>query len=368
MKIKSLRYRAPSGSFMSALLKAVCGGTLSLLFAIAYFVTRLTEGFIGGTASLLLLQLLVLSALLLCLGIRGCIVYSKYSRLAKALMHKPGAVTVQQLSEELVCPPADVFAHVSCTLNNRYWSGYAVEGSTLVLVDGAQNTGTILADPDLAFHEGNRHSRACFGFFVLAWLLFMIYPGINSWQDCAIAGAVSIVALLLSAAHSPKVITVSQHAPKVVAEAVPEKTGMEDADDLLKEGLAHFGQLANLDKAMGNGELAGVVRELLDITRQIFDYVKKHPEKARQVRQFASYYLPTTVKLLRNYQELSCQPAKGGNILESMQKIEGVMGSITSAFSRHLDDLYRDKNIDISADIAVMENMISQGNVLPGKY
>jgi hypothetical protein len=71
--------------------------------------------------------------------------------------------------------------------------------------------------------------------------------------------------------------------------------------------------------------------------------------------------------LLRNYEDLSRQPVKGSNIKESMQKIEGIMDGILSTFRQHLDDLYRDKNIDISADIAVMENMIDQACVLSDK-
>ncbi|MCL1826272.1 MAG: 5-bromo-4-chloroindolyl phosphate hydrolysis family protein [Betaproteobacteria bacterium] len=363
MKIKNLRYRPPSASFMVAVFQAVGGSVLSFLFAVIYLISWLAESFIGSTMSLSSLQLLVLSVLLLCFGIRGCVVYDKYRKLAKVIMPKSEAVTVQQISEELGCTPSDVFVDLSRSLNGRYWSGYDVTDSTFILVDGAKNSGTILADPDFTFCESTRHSRVCFGFFAVIWLLYIINPGLGSWQDYVIAGVISILALLASLMAFPKKITVSQCAVKVdKPEAI--KTGIEETDNLLREGLSHFSHLVDLDKTLGNEKLAETVRELLDITRQIFDYVKKQPEKAKRIRQFVTYYLPTAIKLLRNYEELNRQPTKGDNIKESIQKIEGIMDGILSTFRQHLDDLYRDKNIDISADIAVMENMINQNEIL----
>jgi len=365
MKIKNIRYRPPSSSFMAAILLVACGSILSILFGVMYFAFWIVENYFSGTASLFFLQLLVLSALILWQGIRGCIVYGNHRKLAKAIMSKSEGVTIQQISEELLSTPSSVLANLSKTLNNRYWSGYGITDSSFVLVDGAKNIGTVLAGPGLTFRETTRYSRICLGLFAAVWLLYLINPGFVSWKNYATAGVLSVLTFLISAAILPKRIVVSQQAAKVQdvrQEAV--KTGVEETDDMLREGFFHLGYLIDLDKGAANENLAGTIRDLLGITRQIFDYVQKHPEKAKQIRQFVRYYLPTTIKLLRNYEELSNQPVRGDNIKESMQKIEGVMDGILSTFRQHLDDLYRDKNIDISAEIAVMENMLNQKDVM----
>lgn len=365
MKIKNLRYRSPSASFMVAILLVTCGSLLSVLFGVMYFAIWLAESVFNITASPLFLQFLVLSALILCQGIWGCIIYSNHRKLAKAIMSKSEAVTVQQVSEELMSSPSGVLTNLNRTLNNRYWSGYGITDSSFALVDGAKNLRTVLANPNFTFRETTQYSRACLGFFAVVWLLYAIDPGFGSWKDYAMAGSLSILALLISAAVLPKKIAVSQQAVKAQEyrqEAV--KTGVEEADDLLREGFFHLGYLTDLDKTIGNEKLSGTIRELLNITKQIFDYVKKQPEKAKQIRQFIRYYLPTTVKLLRNYEELNNQPVRGDNIKESMQKIEGIMDGILLTFRQHLDDLYRDKSIDISAEIAVMENMLNQKDTL----
>ena len=369
MKTKSFSYRSPPLSLMLAIFQVASSGFLGILFGVVFLFSWAVEGGFGidNTLSPLFLQLLTLSALSLCLGVRNCIVYGKYRKLEKAVMARSEAVTVQQVAEDLACSPSDVLADLGNTLNSRCWSGYGVTDSALVLVDGAKNVGTIHANPDHAFRETTRLSRSSFGLFVLVWFLYIINPGLDRWQDYAIAGVVSLLAFLIGAVAFPKKIAVKQQAVRV-QEYTPEavKTGVEEADNLLLEGFSRLGQLADLEKTLGNEKLLETVRELLNIAGQVFDHIKKQPEKARKIRQFVTYYLPTTIKLLRNYEELNRQPVKGSNIEEAMRKIEGIMDGILSTFRQHLDDLYRDKNIDISAEIAVMENMINQGEILSG--
>ena len=73
-----------------------------------------------------------------------------------------------------------------------------------------------------------------------------------------------------------------------------------------------------------------------------------------------NYYLPTTVKLLKDYNEFRRQEAKGANITSAMQKIEGVLDTIINAFKKLLDDLFMDKALDVSVDIEVLEKMIKE--------
>jgi len=386
MKIKKLSYRAPSASLTMAIMQIVFGFSFSVLFTILYVIARVTSrlannyqtAYTGGASvtfdpgsfvSFLFLIFIVLFGLLLCQGIWGCMVYDRYRKLARVIMTRSGAINVRQLSEELVRAPSDIFADICATINGKYWSGYGLTESTLVLADGSKNSGTVLSGPDLYFKKAKRRSRASFYFFAIIFLPFMIHYGSPGFQPQFMAVAIiSIVALLASSAALPKKLVITQH-PGKVKEYKPEavKTGVEETDGLLKDGLKYLEELIALDQGVSDQKIKKPVNELVDITRQIFDYVQKQPEKAKQIRQFVNYYLPTTIKLLKNYEELNRQPVKGDNIRESMKKIEGIMDGILFTFRQQLNDLYRDKNIDIAADIAVMENMISQDDNLSGK-
>ena len=95
------------------------------------------------------------------------------------------------------------------------------------------------------------------------------------------------------------------------------------------------------------------------LTAQIFDCVRKNPEKLSQIRQFLNYYLPTTIKLMEQYVTLQNQSLKTENITEGMQKIEDLLDKVIIAFQRQLDALFEADVVDITADIRVMEQMMA---------
>jgi len=135
-------------------------------------------------------------------------------------------------------------------------------------------------------------------------------------------------------------------------------SGDQAVDEILKTANGFLSEMRTVSLSVGNQGLKSQVERMTSIAEQIYALVKDDPTKATRVRQFSNYYLPTTVGLLRNYQELERQTSKGENILGSMQKIEGIMDCIEATFGKQLDDLYYDKSLDIYVDIKVMQNMI----------
>ena len=73
-----------------------------------------------------------------------------------------------------------------------------------------------------------------------------------------------------------------------------------------------------------------------------------------------SYYLPTTLKLLRVYDDMSHQGVQGENITGTMERVRGMMGTIVTAFEQQLDGLFGDQAMDISTDITVLDNMMAR--------
>ncbi len=76
-----------------------------------------------------------------------------------------------------------------------------------------------------------------------------------------------------------------------------------------------------------------------------------------------NYYLPTTINLLKEYDEFRKQETKSESIIETMKKIERVLGTIVVAFKKTLDDLYKNKALNISVDIEVLERIIKEENL-----
>ena len=137
-------------------------------------------------------------------------------------------------------------------------------------------------------------------------------------------------------------------------------SGDKAVDEFFKKANDFIHQMVTMNLCVSDPVLKAKVEQLTDIAQQIFAFVKKNPEKTRQIRQFSNYYLPNTVSLLKNYQELQGETIKSENIRESLEKVAGSMTIIETAFKKQLDDLYEDKALDISVDIEVLQNMVSE--------
>ena len=73
---------------------------------------------------------------------------------------------------------------------------------------------------------------------------------------------------------------------------------------------------------------------------------------------------PTLLKLLRSYDHMEEQGIRGENIRRTMQEIETVLDTVVEAFNKQLDNLFQEEALDISSDIQVLENMMSQEGLL----
>ena len=59
------------------------------------------------------------------------------------------------------------------------------------------------------------------------------------------------------------------------------------------------------------------IYKIEDITRKIFDEVRKEPAKRGKIDRFMTYYIPTTLKLLEHYAKLDSTNVEGENITQS---------------------------------------------------
>ena len=87
---------------------------------------------------------------------------------------------------------------------------------------------------------------------------------------------------------------------------------------------------------------------------------KSHPESSPQLHSFLSYYLPTTLKILRAYGQLEEQEISGENIAAAMERIEGMMDKVVDGFEKQLDLLFQGDAMDITADVEVLERMLAK--------
>ena len=119
-------------------------------------------------------------------------------------------------------------------------------------------------------------------------------------------------------------------------------------------------EIRAVNDAIDNPRLSQQIDRIGVITAKILDYQRQHPEKSPQLHSFLSYYLPTTLKILRAYAQLEDQEVAGENITAAMERIEGMMDKVVEGFEKQLDQLFQGDALDITSDVEVLERMLSK--------
>ena len=166
-----------------------------------------------------------------------------------------------------------------------------------------------------------------------------------------------------------KTVQKAKQKPEKEAAAQPKteapkssSTGNAELDEVLEQGQAYIRRIAELNDEIPDFKLSAQIKQIEILTDKILAHVRNHPEKLREIKQFMSYYLPTTIKLLEQYVVLQNQGMRMGNIDDGMKKIEDMLDKVIVAFQKQLDSLFESDVVDITADIQVMEQMMaSQG-------
>lgn len=143
-------------------------------------------------------------------------------------------------------------------------------------------------------------------------------------------------------------------------QAAYEATIDPEIKDILYQGKLYLEEIRRCNDEIVGEEISFKIEKIEDVVRKIFVHLEDHPENKNDLRKFMKYYLPTTIKLLKAYQELDKQNIQGENIMNSKIEIEKTLDTLNLAFEKLLDDLFLDTSWDVSSDISVLNTMLVQ--------
>ncbi len=150
----------------------------------------------------------------------------------------------------------------------------------------------------------------------------------------------------------------SRPAPQPQPQAAPAPRVRFEEEPLLR-------QLAAERRRIDDIPVRSEVEKLEHSAAEIFEWVRRHPSDASQVRRVTSYYLPTTLKLLRTYNEMDLH-AESSAVAEDIQnKIRASLVSINEAFGNLLDMLLQDTALDVDAEISALSTVLAQEGLFP---
>ena len=140
----------------------------------------------------------------------------------------------------------------------------------------------------------------------------------------------------------------------------PIRTGSALADSAVEDCRKYLTQLDALRDGIRDESMKKSLVSIDNTVENIINAIKADPKKASRVRRLMGYYLPTLIKFAGYFAELEGQQGAGQNVDTTIARIRENTALLDEALKKQLDLMYESDALDISADIAVMENMLAR--------
>jgi len=198
--------------------------------------------------------------------------------------------------------------------------------------------------------------------FAAAWVLYCIFfPLYETWHFIVLACVSALTFFVLSAVFPGKV-------KQFEAAEEPPRTGDDRIDTLLSEGERAVAEMRRLRNAVQDGPVRGKVDEIAFVTDKIFKKLIDDPNDYKQVKRFADFYLPATIKLLHTYDRFGQSGTSGENIGGTMERIDTALDTILVSYKKFFDSLFEYQAIDIETDIRVLETMLRKEGLMNSEF
>lgn len=106
-------------------------------------------------------------------------------------------------------------------------------------------------------------------------------------------------------------------------------------------------------------ETVNEIKEISLSINKIISSIEKEPKKYKRMNNFFEYYLPTTLNIIRKYDEIENQSLTTEEGRKFMESSEKMISKINSSFKNQLSKLYQTDMIDTDAEMKVFNNMLS---------
>ena len=136
-------------------------------------------------------------------------------------------------------------------------------------------------------------------------------------------------------------------------------SGDRSIDALIEDGRKQLDSLKAANAAIPEADITAKLNRMTVAGEEILKVLERDTSQAKAVRRFMNYYLPTADKLMSTYRMMRETANPGENIEHAMRSVENSLGMIADAFERQLDNLYKDRALDVETDIDVLETMMA---------
>jgi 5-bromo-4-chloroindolyl phosphate hydrolysis protein len=127
----------------------------------------------------------------------------------------------------------------------------------------------------------------------------------------------------------------------------------------LKEGNEKMRILGEYAQKVSDPKVSGKINQIIEVIRRIFENFKQDPNDIKYAKQFLSYYLDTSIRIVKKYIDLSSQNVQSPEIAATLAKAVNMLDSIEKAFEKQQARLLRDDAMDLDVEIETLERTFS---------
>lgn len=186
--------------------------------------------------------------------------------------------------------------------------------------------------------------------FLAAGALWFVLAMILPIYKLSMIIAASVAALAV-------IIVMMSIRSKQIAALPPAPTVKKRAEELAVKIDQSRLQLLDLSAQIKDKTVAGRVDSIASLMDKIADDVEKDHKDRNKVRKLANHYGAMIVDLVKKYIVLEGQGEGGENISSALDEIKKGLETVENAVKSLLDDLFSDDAMEVSADIAVLEQL-----------
>lgn len=181
-----------------------------------------------------------------------------------------------------------------------------------------------------------------------AVLLTALVLGIGSVFSYLVAAAMGAAGFLLGKKLFP--------VREIEVERAPQ-SGSAEVDALICEARAQLEEIAAVNDAIAEDALSSQIYDIENTCRRILVRLEEQPGMLSSLRTFLRYYLPVTLKLLKERARLEGEVNAGENSAIA-RKIREAMGQVQTALHRQLEALDEFRFINLESEMDVLADML----------
>ena len=118
-------------------------------------------------------------------------------------------------------------------------------------------------------------------------------------------------------------------------------------------------QISSMVKKIDSPELREQITEISETAEKIITAVDKDHSKYDKAKNFFSYYLPVTLKIITEYDNIENQRLNDKDVKKFMKSAEEMIAKINKSFKIQLANLYQNDIIDTDAEMKVFDSMLN---------